>query len=144
MDPPHTAEDVHRVAQSLATALDRDDFIEAARFLATDCIYETGTETKIGSAAILASYAGSSTWGRQRFDELRYQSEVGVPSGDTVAVTYVDDIAVGGRRHTYRCRQHLTVNAEGRIGRIVHEELAGEREALDRFFAECGVVRPGS
>jgi hypothetical protein len=136
-----TPEDVLRVARSLATALDRDDFIEAARFVATDCVYETGTETRIGSASILASYADSSTWGRERFDELRYQSEVGEPIGDTVAVTYMDDIVIGDRRHTYSCRQHLTVNADGRIGKIVHEELAGERGALDRFLAECGLVR---
>ena len=136
IDPQH----VRRVVSDLAAALDRDDFIEAARFLATDCIYEIGDETRIGSAAILASYAGSSTWGREHFD-LRYESEVGEPEGDTVAVTYVDHLTLAEHHHTYRCRQHLTVGPEGRVTRIVHEELPGEREKLDQFFQECGVEK---
>lgn len=130
-----------RVATAFAQALDRDDYVGAARFLASDAVYEVGGQTIVGSVAILASYADASTWAAQVFDEVRFESEVGAAEGDSVTVTYTDHLAKGGRRLAHRSRQRLTVNDEGRIARIVHEDMAGEREALDEFFAACGVVR---
>ncbi len=135
---------VQRVAAAFAQALDHDDYVGAARWLASDAVYEIGERTLVGSVAILASYADASTWAAHAFDEVRYESEIGEADGDSVTVTYTDHLAKGGRRHTHRCRQRLTLNDEGRVSRIVHEEIAGEREALDAFFRATGVERrPG-
>lgn len=37
--------------------------------------------------------------------------------------------------------EHLRLNDAGKMSRIVHEELPGERDALDAFFARHGVRR---
>jgi hypothetical protein len=139
--PPLPPDAIVRVVTAFAKALDHEDFIGAARWLASDATYEIGGRTLVGSVAILASYADASTWAARVFDEVRYESEIGEAEVDRVAVTYTDHLAKGERRHTHRCRQHLTVNDEGRVSRIVHEEIAGEREKLDAFFAACGVER---
>ena len=79
---------------------------------------------------------------RRAFDEVRYESEVGPVDGETASVTFTDYLMkAGGRWHRHRCRQEFTVDASGRITHIVHREIPGEREALDAYFAECGVER---
>jgi ribosomal protein S18 acetylase RimI-like enzyme len=128
-------------ATALAAALDRDDWAAARPLLAPDCAYETGDRTLVGPDAILASYADSSAWARRAIERVEYESEVAAVSGDTTTVTYIDRLFHGGLAHVHRCRQHLTVDAAGRVGRIVHEDLAGEAEALAGFLARAGVRR---
>ena len=135
--------EVTRVATSLARALDRNDFIEAAMWIATDCVYEVRGDVIVGSAAILASYADTATWAEKAFDEVRYESVVEEPNGETVAVLYTDYLLkVPGQWHRHRCRPHLTVGAAGRVVRIVHEDLPGAMESLERYFEACGIERP--
>ena len=136
------AELVARAATALARALDRNDFAGAAECIAADCVYEVRGEAIEGAAAILASYADSARFATRHFDEVRYESEAGEPDGATVAVLYTDYLMkAGGRWHRHRCRQHLTVGAEGRVVKIVHEDLPGEVEALEAYFKECGIER---
>ena len=133
---------VLRVATAVARSLDRNDFIGAADWIASHCIYEVRGEPIVGSAPILASYADSATWAQQQFDEVRYESDVGRPEGDTVPVLYTDYLMkVPGQWHRHQCRQHLTVGAEGRVVRILHEDLPGEMESLEAYFKECGIER---
>lgn len=137
-----TPELVTRVATALARALERNDFIGAAEWIATDCLYEVRGEAIAGSAEILASYAHTATWAQQQFDEIRNESEVGAPVGDTAPVLYTDYLMkVPGRWHRHRCRQHLTVGAEERVVHILHEDLPGEVDALEVYFKECGIER---
>ena len=141
MSDPTAAEAAVIVAR-LAKALDADDFAAARECLADGCEYVGPKDTCHGPEAIIASYAGASAWGRRAFDEVRYESEVGPVDGATVPVTFIDYLQkAGGRWHRYRCRQAFTVGAGGRIVRITHEELPGEREALEAYFKECGVER---
>ena len=73
---------------------------------------------------------------------MRYASEIGPPVGATVPVTFTDYLLkAGGRWHRYRCRQEFTVGDAGRIVRITHHELPGEREGLDAYFSECGIEK---
>ncbi len=137
-----TATDVERVATALSQALDRNDFVGAAMWIATDCVYEVRGEEIVGSAAILASYADTATWVAQVFDEVRCESTLEAITGDVASVLYTDYLMkVPGQWHRHRCRQHLTVGPEGRVTRIVHEDLAGEMESLERYFEACGIVR---
>lgn len=138
----HTASEMERIVGGLAAALDADDFTAARRWLAEDCVYEGASETLRGAQAILGSYAEASAWAHRAFDEVRYESQVGAPEGDTVPVTFTDYLLkAGGRWHRYRCRQEFTVGRDGRIARIVHRDLPGEREGLAAYFKECGVER---
>ncbi len=129
------------MVRGLARALDQDDFEAAAAYISTECEYRTGDEVLIGRDAIIGSYAASSTWGRGHLTTLTYASEVEAPRGGEVPVLFIDDLSHGGRSHRYRCRQRFTVGSDGLITRIVHEELPGERQALDEFFRECGLQR---
>ncbi len=134
--------DVRQMVDRLAHLLDADDFSAARALLADDCVYETGSETLRGPDEILASYAGASARARRTFDEVRYESEVESVAGATACVTFTDYLLKAGHRwHRYRCRQELTVGADGRIVRIVHRELPGERQALQAFFATCRMER---
>ena len=95
-----------------------------------------------GREAIIASYAASSAWGRERLT-LTYVSEVEPGVGREVPVLFTDDLGHGERTHRYRCRQKFTVGRDGLIERIVHEEIPGEREALEEFFRQCGIEDRG-
>jgi hypothetical protein len=139
------AETAAAIVASLARALDADDFAAVRAHLDEDCVYETGRETLRGPEAIVASYAAASTWAHRTFDEVRYESELEPVSGATVPVRFTDYLMkAGGRWHRHRCRQAFTVGPAGRVARIVHHDLPGEREALDAYFAEVGVERPAS
>lgn len=138
-EPTASARDV--VAR-LARALDADDYTGARACLAEDCVYVGRDETWNGSEAIIGSYADASAWAHRTFDEVRYASEVGEAAGATVPVMFTDYLLkAGGRWHRYRCRQEFTVGAGGRIVRITHHDLPGEREALDTYFRDCGIER---
>lgn len=137
-----TASAALAVVTRLAHALDADDYTGARACLDDDCVYVGLDETWRGSEAIVGSYADASAWAHRTFDEVRYASEVGTAAGATVPVTFTDYLLKAGRRwHRYRCRQEFTVGSAGRIVRIVHRELPGEREELDAYFRECGIER---
>ena len=133
----------HReIVEAMARALDADDFATARTRLAADCVYETGRETLHGPEAIIASYAAATSWARRVFDEVRYESETGPAADGIVPVIFTDYVLKAGRRwHRHRCRQEFTVGGDGRIVRIVHHDLPGEREAVDAYLKECGIQR---
>lgn len=134
------SEAVRDVVGRMARALDADDLQAAARLLSEDCVYEAGGETHRGPAAITASYAAASARARRLFDDVRYESVVDAVEGDTATVTFIDYLLkAGGLSHRHRCRQAFTVSAEGRVTRIVHHDLPGEREALAAFLRACGI-----
>lgn len=125
-----------------AAALDREDYDEAARYLAEWCEYDTGGEVIVGREAILASYRSSSDWGRANLDSVRYESAVRDEQG-AVVITYTDIIEHAGIGHTYRCEQAVVLDADGLIAHIAHRELPGEAEALAAYWERIGVKRHG-
>ena len=127
-------------AKRFAAALDRCDFIEAGRYVAPDCHYQTGREELVGPDAILASYRDNAVWASHALEQVIYESEVEETSDD-FSVLFIDRIMHQGQTHEYRCRQHLSLNHGGQVVRIVHEELPGERERLNDFFGRHGVIR---
>lgn len=137
-----TASEAQAIVGRLAAALDADDFATALALLHDQCVYVGATETLVGAEGIIASYADASAWAHRAFDEVRYQSEIGPAERGLVPVTFTDYLLkAGGRWHRYRCRQQFAVGADGRIGRIVHHDLPGEREALEAYFRENGIER---
>ena len=128
-------------ARYFAAALDRCDFDEAARLIAEDCQYHAPAGVLVGVEAIVDSYRESDAWARQTFDRIGYESEVAAIDNQHIGVTYTDHTTLAGATHRYRCRQVLTFGHNGRIRHIRHEELPGERAALDAFFARHGIHR---
>jgi hypothetical protein len=134
--------EVRQVVERLACALDADDLQSARALLADDCAYDTGNGTRRGPDEVMDSYAAASAWAHRVFDEVRYESAVGTVVGATATVSFTDYLLkAGGRWHRHRCRQEFTVGADGRIARIVHREIPGEREALAAYLRECGIER---
>ncbi len=129
-----------QIVRRFATALDRCDYAEATRYVAADCRYEIGAQQLLGPEAIIASYRESAEWGRRVLDQVIYESDVQQEAG-AFSVLYTDRLTHHGETHVYRCRQWLWLDSAGRIVRIVHEELPGEREKLDAFFAKHGIKR---
>ena len=128
------------IATAFATALDGDDFTAAGRLIADDCEYDTSRESLGGRGAILASYADATTWAHATFDDVRYESEIESVTGATAIVRFTDYLVkAGGKFHRHRCRQEVTVGPAGTIVRIVHREIAGERESLEAFLVTCGI-----
>ena len=56
-------------------------------------------------------------------------------------ITFLDHLAHHGHTLTHRCEQHLEFDEAGRICRILHVDLPGEREALAAFFKTLGITR---
>jgi hypothetical protein len=86
-----------------------------------------------GPEAILASYQAATLAAHERFDVVEYDSHIGALDADTVTVCYADHLTLAGQRHTHRCQQRLWLDELGRIWRVEHEDLPGERQALADF-----------
>jgi len=129
------------VAERFAAALDREDYAAAAACLAPDCEYVIRGRVLRGPEAVLASYREAGEWGAGKLDEVRYESSVRAGPGGGATVTFVDHLEHRGARHTHRCEQRLEFAADGRIRRIEHVDLPGEREALEGFFSRVGIAR---
>jgi hypothetical protein len=129
------------VVRALAEALDLDDFETVAGLIADDCEYPTGRALLRGPSAIVASYREATEWGRRHLDSVRYESVVEPLGPDTIAVRFIDHLVKGERAHRHECRQVFTVGAGGRVVRIEHHDLPGERGALLGFFRSCGLER---
>jgi len=115
-----------------ASALDAEDYPSAQSCLAELCVYESPEGDATGPAAIVESYKGNGDIARERFDTITYRHEA-VPLGEGwYQITFIDELAAAGRAHVFRCRQRLHVDG-GRIARIVHEEIPGERAARNAF-----------
>lgn len=136
-DPPDTA-------RRFAQALDREDYAAAMACLAPDCEYAIRGVVHRGPETIVASYRAAGEWGAGKLDGVRYESSVRAEPAGGATVTFVDHLEHRGARHTHRCEQRLGFDAAGRIRRIEHVDLPGEREALEGFFARVGIARDSS
>jgi hypothetical protein len=130
-----------QIATRFAAALDAEDYEAAGRLLAADCAYDTGTQTLVGSAEILASYRAAGEFARQRLEAVAYSSSVTVISRDEALIHFRDHITCGGESHVYQCQQQVRLDAVGAIQAIRQLELPGERERLQAFFARHGLNR---
>ncbi len=142
------AVDATAVARNFAAALDAEDYARAAALLAPGCRYSIGDRVLVGPEAIVASYRENGDWVAATLDGYAYESSVAAlrlrvaPGGGAGAViTFVDLLEHAGHRHRHTCRQHLTVNAAGRIAAIEHEDLPGEPEKVRAFFDAVGIER---
>jgi len=132
---------ISSVATSFAFALDSDNYEALADLLSADCEYVAKSAVFHGSAAIIASYRDASTWAKARIDSVTYESSVRVENNENALVTFVDHLEHSGSRHSYCCGQSIVMGPDGKICRIVHIEIPGQREAVDSFLLQIGVLR---
>ena len=130
---------VSNVASRFAVALDTEDYETVAELLSIDCEYVARSGVLIGPVAIVASYREAGAWAKASISSVTYESSVRVVDEKFAVVTFVDHFEDSGLRHSYRCEQSLSIRADGKICRIVHLEIPGQREAADSFLRQIGV-----
>jgi hypothetical protein len=127
-------------ARRFARALDAEDYDGVATCLSWTCEYSIHDRILRGGPAIIASYREASTWAASIIESVQYETEVrSAPTG--AVITFLDHLAHHGHTLTHRCEQHLEFDEAGRIYRILHVDLPGEREALAAFFKTLGITR---
>lgn len=130
--------------ESLAGALDADDYETAAGVMADRVVYAVGGQTLTGPEDIVASYREASEMAHRLFDEVGYDHEVIATDDPNVfRVSYSDILTVGGETLTHRAEQQVTVAPSEGVVEIVNVELPGEREKVDEFLARHGLSREG-
>jgi hypothetical protein len=128
-----------RAARRFAEAPDHEDDHRAAALLAPGCTYRIRGDELSGPGPIVASYKGNGDEAAERFDQIAYRSAVRPGHAGTATIEFADNISHAGRTLTHRCEQRISVDDAGRIARIEHIDLPGERERLCAFKAACGL-----
>ena len=128
----------HIVVTRLAIALDTCDWAAATAVLDESCAYCIGDDVHHGPDAIIASYRRAHERAVQMFDCIEYESAVACQD-DHCVIRYADHVEYGGHTHTHACEQDVWVSEAGLIVRIVHRDVPGERDALNRFLRRCGL-----
>ena len=133
---------VQATAERFAKALDADDFTCAEEFLAPDCEYHIDGRLLVGTGQIINSYRNNSEWGQSVLDAVEFGSRVESVADNEVVISFTDRIKKGDLSHVFQCRQLLTIDERRElITRIQHQDVGGEREALQAFFDRCGITR---
>lgn len=135
------SDDRRAIVEQFARGLDTEAYALARPCLDAACRYEIGEETLVGPDAILASYRANGDWAALHFESIAYESAVAFEASGEAVITFVDLLRHAGREHVHRCTQRLAFDATGRIVRIVHCDLPGEREALRAFLEAVGIDR---
>ena len=118
-----------------ALALDEEDYATLATLIADDCEYVTRKGTIRGRQEVIRSYQTASALAKATVNSVTYESYVRSEPNGPMTVTFVDHLEHDGLRHSFSCEQVVYLGAEDRVFRIVHQELPGQREALDVFLA---------
>ena len=132
----------YTIAQQLAAALDQEDYVVVARLLADDCEYVGRKGTLVGPEAIITSYRDAGSWAKSAIQNVTYESSVRIDADGGAVVTFIDHFVHAGLSHVYACEQAVAVDSQGRVGRIVHREVPGQREAADAFLRRVGLSPP--
>lgn len=129
---------------TLAQALDSDDYETAAEVMAEEVIYTVGDRVLYGPEKIVASYREASEMARRLFDEVGYDHVV-YPTEDpnTFRVSYSDILTVGGETLAHMAEQHVSVAPGAGVVNIVNVDVPGEHEKVDEFLARHGISREG-
>jgi hypothetical protein len=126
------------VAGRLARCLDAEDYRGATELLGDRCEYVCRGEEYHGPTAIIETYRSNGESARREFDRIEYESAVHGLSDRSAEIHFVDRLCRNGEWHTFQCRQIVEVGGDGRIVRIEHVDLPGQREALAEYRRRFG------
>lgn len=130
------------LAETLARALDADDYTAAASTMAEDVEYTIGDESFRGPDAVVASYRAASDMAHRLFDQVRYDHQVMTTADRNVfRISYSDELTVGDETLGHKAEQHVTVTPGVGVIRIVNVDVAGEKEKVDAFMERHGLSR---
>lgn len=132
------AESPVKIVRRFAEALDHEDYALARELLAEECVYRIRGEEHAGPEAIISSYQGNGDEAARSFDSIAYRSAVRPEGAGSATIEFVDEIQHRGLSLTHRCEQRVAINDVGKIVRIDHADLPGERSRLESFRKSCG------
>lgn len=128
--------------ETLARALDADNYEMAASVLSDQVEYSIGGHVINGPGAVLASYREASEMAHRLFDNVSYNHEVNATDDSlSFRVSYSDELTVSGETLKHMAEQHVTVAADEGVVKIVNVDLPGEREKLDEFMNRHRLAR---
>lgn len=128
------------IVESLAVALDADNYEAAHTTLAANVRYEVKGLTLIGPDAVVDSYRGASEQAHELFDGVGYDHEITQEGDNTYVISYRDILTIAEETVIHHARQDVTV-VDGEVVQIVNVELDGQRELVDEFLARHGRSR---
>lgn len=130
--------------ETLARALDDDDYETAASALAEGVEYTIGDRVLSGRDVVVASYREASEMAHRMFDGVGYGHEViHTDDPNSFRVEYWDELTIAGETLTHRAEQHVAVDPETGVTHITNVDLPGERERVDAFLERHGRSREG-
>ncbi len=129
----------------LARALDEDDFVTVRSLLDPEVTYRIGSELHRGPDAVVQSYSEGSALARHLFDRVGFDhTVVGLVDDRTVRVDFSDRLEVAGDVFDHHSVQDIVVGERSMIVSIVDQPVTGQRERLDGFMRDHGLVRPNA
>lgn len=126
-------------AKAFAERLHNNDFSGARDFLSIRCHYKFGTKFFRDLDAIMNSYKEKAEYAKKTFDTVVYESLVSQNEADQCEIIFTDIISKNTKAHSFKCKQILKFDEEGRISEIRHEDLPGERDRLYVYYKEIGL-----
>lgn len=126
------------IAKKLALCLDLDDFSTPLEFIDENCVYTSGTSTFRGPDEILNSYKENSEAARKIFDVIYYRSAIKEIGRHKFEMTYFDDLIKQNQKHTYVCKQIVTVSENGKVVSIEHQEIPEQMNLLNLYYEAIG------
>lgn len=128
--------------ETLARALDADNYEMAASVLSDQVEYSIGGHVINGPGPVLASYREASEMAHRLFDNVSYGHEVNATDDPlSFRVSYSDELTVSGETLKHMAEQHVIVAADEGVVKIVNVDLPGEREKLDEFMNRHRLAR---
>jgi len=92
-----------------------------------------------GPSAIIDAYRRSGDSAEREFDEVEYQSTVTAAGDKAALIHFTDYLSHNDKQFAFECQQVIEVGDDGRITRIEHVDLPGQREGLSEFRQEVGI-----
>ena len=129
------------MVETLARALDEDDYDTARTVLAPGVTYEVKGQVLEGPDDVLDSYRDASSMAHRIFDGVGYDHVISQGSDSGFVVDYRDVLTIGDETLVHHARQEYTVDPERGVVHIVNVELPGEAKRVDDFLARHGRSR---
>jgi len=128
-------------AKRFAESLDAGDYPAAQAMIGDDCKYTCRGCVYHGPSAIIDAYRGTGDSAEREFDEVRYESTVTSAGDKSALIHFTDHLSHNDEQFTFECQQVIEVDDDGRIARIEHIDLPGQRESLSEFRRQSSCLQ---
>jgi hypothetical protein len=127
-------------ADAFASSLDREDFDAARTFLDDHCVYYMRDRCISGKDEIIAAYREENRWAKKYMDIVNYCHGLQRLDFRDFLIVFIDAIRHKGKAYVHKSRQKISFNDAEKIDLIIHYDIAGEKEKLERFNREQGML----